>query len=81
LDAIGFDWIKSAGTSSTTASKDHSRDGFDWKLGAGASSTVVSKDDGAKEEMDSKGNSFVARLDEMKAYKNKHGHLNVQKKH
>ena len=80
MDAIGFDWIKSAGTSSTTASKDHSRDGFDWKLEAVASSSMVSKDDGAKETMGSKGNSFFARLDEMKAYKEKHGRY-VQIRH
>jgi hypothetical protein len=83
LDAIGFDWIESAGASSTMASKDdmhHSRDGFDWKLGSGSSSSMVSKDDGAKEKMGSKENSFFARLDEMKAYKEKHGRY-VQIRH
>ena len=84
LDAIGFNWIKSAGASSTPASKKddmcHSHDRFDRKLGAGPSSTMASKDDGAKEKMDSKENSFFARLDELKAYKNKHGRY-VQKRH
>jgi hypothetical protein len=82
LDAIGFEW-ESAGALSTATSKDdmhHSRDGFDWKLEAVASSSMVSKDDGAKETMGSKGNSFFARLDEMKAYKKKHGRY-VQIRH
>ena len=84
LVAIGFNWIKSAGASSTPASKKddmcHSHNRFDWKLGAGPSSTMASKDDGAKEKMDSKENCFFARLDELKAYKNKHGRY-VQKRH
>ena len=43
--------------------------GFDWKLEAGVSSTAASQDD-----------RFFARVDELKAYKQKHGHLNVVKK-
>ena len=83
LVAIGFNWIKSAGASSTPASKKDDmchHDRFDRKLGAGPSSTMASKDDGAKEKMDSKENSFFAWLDKFKAYKNKHGRY-MQKRH
>ena len=43
--------------------------GFDWKLEAGASSSVASKDD-----------KFFAQVDKLRAYKEKHGHLNVSHK-
>jgi hypothetical protein len=43
--------------------------GFDWKLGVGGSSTAASKDD-----------KFFAQVEELRAYKEKHGHLNVLKK-
>ena len=42
---------------------------FDWKLGAGVSPTAASKDD-----------IFFARVEELRAYKEKHGHLNVRSK-
>jgi hypothetical protein len=42
--------------------------GFDWKLEAGVSSTAAAKADG-----------FFRWVDEFKAYKEKHGHLNVTK--
>ena len=41
--------------------------GFDWELGAGA--TAASQDD-----------KFFAQLDKLRAYKEKHGHLNVREK-
>ena len=41
--------------------------GFDWKLGAGA--TAASKDD-----------KFFARVDKLKAYNEKHGHVNMRRK-
>ena len=41
--------------------------GFDWELGAGA--TATSRDD-----------KFFAQVDELRAYKEKHGHLNVRPK-
>jgi hypothetical protein len=41
--------------------------GFDWELGAGA--TAASKDD-----------KFFAQVDELRAYKEKHGHLNIRQK-
>jgi stalled ribosome alternative rescue factor ArfA len=43
--------------------------GFDWKLEVGGSSTAASKND-----------KFFARVDKLKAYKEKHGHLNVRSK-
>ena len=43
--------------------------GFDWKLEAGASYSVASKDD-----------KFFAQVDKLRAYKEKHGHLNVRTK-
>jgi hypothetical protein len=43
--------------------------GFDWKLGAGTSTTAATKDD-----------NFFTQVDKLRAYKEEHGHLNVQKK-
>ena len=42
---------------------------FDWELGDGVSYTAASMDD-----------NFFAQLDKLRAYKEKHGHLNVSQK-